>query len=140
MGNNYGTHPPFFCPYRTRVGPQSNIEKITNNNNVSEVLWDQMSRIKRGDESKNYFPPTPPTRIPYLLTPDLFYVRFLDFSVFHFLPSFFSFWTPLDPILTLDRASGSGKSGSGKSGSGKSGGNGNHKAQRRGPKERDPCH
>ena len=52
---------------------QSNIEKITNNNNVSDVSWDQMSRTKRGDESKNYFPPIPPTRIPLLLIPDHFY-------------------------------------------------------------------
>ena len=70
---------------------QSNIEKITNKNNVSEVLWDQMSRTKTGDESKNYSPPIPPTRIPFVLIPDLFYVRFLDFSVLHFLPSFSSF-------------------------------------------------
>ncbi len=53
---------------------------------------------KRGDESKNYSPPIPPTRIPFLLTPDLFYVRFLDFPVFHCLPSFFIFLDPLDPI------------------------------------------
>ena len=41
---------------------------------------------KRGNPSKNYSPPIPPTRIPFLLIPDLFYVRFLEFSVFHFVP------------------------------------------------------
>ena len=29
-------------------GPKSNIDKITNKNSVSEVLWDQMSRKKGG--------------------------------------------------------------------------------------------
>ena len=57
-------------------------------------------REKRGDESKNYSPPIPPTRIPFLLTPDHFYVRFPDFSVFHFCTAFSVFWTPLDPIGT----------------------------------------
>ena len=54
---------------------------------------------KRGDESKNYSPPIPPTRIPFLLTPDHFYVRFLDFSVFHFPLSFFEFFGPREPGL-----------------------------------------
>ena len=39
---------------------------------------------KRGDESKNYSPPIPPTRIPFLLTPEFIYVRFFEFSVFRF--------------------------------------------------------
>ena len=52
---------------------------------------------KRGDESKNYSPPIPPTRIPFLLTPDHFYVRFLEFLAFHFLPSFFSLLDPIGP-------------------------------------------
>ena len=59
---------------------------------------------KRGNPSKNYSPPIPPTRIPFWLIPDHFYVRFLDFPVLHFLPSFCQFvgphWTPLDPIGT----------------------------------------
>ena len=59
---------------------------------------------KRGTESKNYSPSIPPTIIPFLLIPDLFYVRFLGFSFFHFLTSFLSFldpiWTPLDPTMT----------------------------------------
>ena len=55
-------------------------------------------REKKGrDPSKNYSPPIPPTKIPFLLTPDHFYVRFLAFSVFHFLPSFFSFLDPIAP-------------------------------------------
>ena len=55
---------------------------------------------KRGDESKNYSPPIPPTRIPFLLTPDHFYIRFLDFSVLHFLTSFYSFFDPIGPHWT----------------------------------------
>ena len=49
---------------------------------------------KRGNPSKNYSPPIPPTRIPFLLTPDLFYVRFVEFSVCPFLPSFLSLLPP----------------------------------------------
>ena len=49
---------------------------------------------KKGNESKNNSPPIPPTRIQFLLTPDLFYVRFLEFSVFHFLLQFFQFFGP----------------------------------------------
>ena len=59
---------------------------------------------KRGDESKNYSPPIPPTRLPFLLILDHFYVRFLAFSAFHFLPIFFSFLDPIGPHWTpLDR-------------------------------------
>ena len=43
---------------------------------------------KWGDESKNYFPPIPPTKTPFLLTPSFFYVRFLEFSVFQFFALF----------------------------------------------------
>ena len=55
---------------------------------------------KRGDESKNYSPPIPPTRIPFLLTPDLFYVRFLNFRFFTFPLVFFSFLDPIGPHWT----------------------------------------
>ena len=48
-------------------------------------------REKKGDESKNYFPPIPPTRIPFLLIPDHFYVKFLELSFFHFSHSLFLF-------------------------------------------------
>ena len=41
-------------------------------------------REKNGDGSNNYVPPIPPTRIPFLLILDHFYVRFLDFPVFTF--------------------------------------------------------
>ena len=56
-------------------------------------------REKRGDESKNYSPPIPPTRIPFLLIPDLFYVRFLEFSVFQFFGLLDPYWTPIGPLL-----------------------------------------
>ena len=55
---------------------------------------------KRGDESKNYVPSIPPTRIPFSLTPDHFYVRFRELSVLHFLLSFFSFLDPIGPHWT----------------------------------------
>ena len=57
-------------------------------------------REKKRNPSKNYSPPIPPTRIPYLLIPDLFYVRFLELSVFHFLSSFLSFLDPIGPHWT----------------------------------------
>ena len=60
-------------------------------------------REKKGDETKNYSPPIPPTRIPFLLTPDLFYVRFLDFPVLHLLPIFFSFLDPIGPHWTPEK-------------------------------------
>ena len=69
-------------------GPQSNIETITNKINVSEVSCDQMSRKKGGDESRNYFPPIPPTRIPFFINPGPLLSRFLDFLVFQFFGSF----------------------------------------------------
>ena len=47
--------------------------------------------IIRGDESHNYSPPFPPTRIPCLLIPDHLYVRFLDFPVLHLLTICFRF-------------------------------------------------
>ena len=41
------------------------------------------------------FPPITPTKIPYTLFSDQFYVRFLEFSFFQFLHSFFSFLAQL---------------------------------------------
>ena len=79
-------------------GPQSNIEKITNTNNVSDVLRDQMSRKKRGNPFKNYSPPIPPTRIPFLLIPEFFYARFFEFSVFQFFGLLDPYWTPIGPL------------------------------------------
>ena len=58
-----------------------------------------MSRKKGGMSPIIIPPPFPPTRIPFLLIPDNFYVRFLDFSVFHFLQRFFSFLALQDPFL-----------------------------------------
>ena len=49
---------------------------------------------KRGDESKNYFPPIPPTRIPFLLIPD-FCVSFVDLPVLWFFISVCAFLCPL---------------------------------------------
>ena len=39
-------------------------------------------REKKGNPSKNYSPPIPPTRIPFLLIPDHFYVIFCGFLFF----------------------------------------------------------
>ena len=41
-----------------------------------------LKNIKKRDESKNYFPPIPPTRISYLRIPDHFLVSFLYFPFF----------------------------------------------------------
>ena len=48
---------------------------------------------KRGHESKNYSPPIPPTRIPFFQSPDLFFVRFFEFSVFQFFALLDSYWS-----------------------------------------------
>ena len=59
-------------------------------NNVSDVLWDQMSR-KKGEWVQELFPTHPTYHNPMFMNPKQLLWRFLDFSVFHFLPSFFSF-------------------------------------------------
>ena len=56
---------------------------------------------KNANPSKNYSPPIQHTRILFLLTPDMFYARFLEFSVCHLLPSFFNFLNPSGPHWTM---------------------------------------
>ena len=74
-----------------------NIEKITNKKCFRRFVRPDVEK-KRGNPSKNYSPPIPPTRIPFLLNPDLFYVRFFDLFGSSLVAQFFQFfgphWTP----------------------------------------------
>ena len=77
------------------VRPKSNIEKITNKNNVSDVLRDQMSPKKGGIHPRIIPHPSHLPESHFFNPHNSFMYGFLNFRFF----SFSAYWTPIGPLL-----------------------------------------